>query len=112
MRVVEFSKDDPTWLTCPHCRGNNLYHGSVTVFSREREDGPVTARTVTDHGVYRSEGWAVDDANPSSRRGGCTIAFECEACNVTSELTIAQHKGVTILKWRVTGRRLEDRTYG
>jgi hypothetical protein len=70
MRLVEFSKDDPTWLTCPHCRGNNLYHGSVTVFTREHEDGPVTARTVTGHGVYRSKGWAVDDANPSSRRGG------------------------------------------
>jgi hypothetical protein len=111
VRLVKFDKDDPTWLTCPHCGQNNLHHDAVTVFCRRGEDGPVTATTVTGHSVYREEGQAADLANPSSRRDGLAVSFWCEHCPAISELTIAQHKGITILGWRITGRNLEDKLW-
>ena len=40
--------------------------------------------------------------NPSWRRHGLAICFECEFCGRTSELTIAQHKGQSLLAWRGT----------
>jgi hypothetical protein len=107
VHLVKFDKDDPASLICPACRGNYLHHDAVTVFTREREDGPVTATTVTGDGVYRKEGWAAERANPSSRRDGLAISFWCESCSALSELTIAQHKGCTLLEWRVVGHRME-----
>ena len=45
--------------------------------------------------------------NPSSRRSGMAIQFECEQCGGGTEedgieLTIAQHKGSTEIGWRFT----------
>ena len=112
MHPVKFDKDDPTWLTCPHCGQNNLHHDAVSVFCRSGEDGPVTATTVDGNNmVYRKEGPAMDQACPSSRRDGLAISFWCERCPAISELTIAQHKGTTILGWRITGRQLEDKLW-
>jgi hypothetical protein len=39
--------------------------------------------------------------NPSERRQGLAIAFSCEDCDAKLELTIAQHKGNTIVEWRL-----------
>jgi hypothetical protein len=39
-------------------------------------------------------------ANPSGRRHGLAIAFDCEGCGDEIELTIAQHKGLTAFAWR------------
>jgi hypothetical protein len=109
MYPVKFSETDPTWLTCPQCGGDYLHHAAVTVFSRNKEDGPVTATVIDErNGVRREEGPTVTRACPSSRRDGLAIAFWCELCPALSELTVAQHKGITVLEWRITGRQLED----
>jgi hypothetical protein len=111
VHLVKFDEQDPTWLTCPHCGQSNLHHDAVTVFDRRGEDGPTAATTITGHSVYREEGQAADLANPSSRRDGLAVSFWCEHCPAISELTIAQHKGITILGWRITGRNLEDKLW-
>jgi hypothetical protein len=108
MHPVKFDAQDPTWLTCPHCGQHDLHHDKVTVFSRIGEDGPVFATIVEGSvGVYRKEGPAVDRACPSSRRDGLAISFWCEHCPTLSELTIAQHKGTTMMQWRVVGHRMQ-----
>lgn len=87
-------------LTCPHCGNNYLHHGEVTVFFRN-EDEPLVV-------VTRIEGGSASvdvvptpaSGNPSSRRDGLTVNFWCEGCGRSSELTIAQHKGISLLAWR------------
>jgi len=37
--------------------------------------------------------------NPSKRRDGIRIAFECEACGPVQPLVIYQHKGETFVEW-------------
>jgi hypothetical protein len=44
--------------------------------------------------------------NPSWRRDGIAIEFCCEGCGSIGELTIAQHKGVTLVGWREKKERL------
>ena len=65
-------------LRCPHCGGDNTHHFSVAY--ERNEDDP---------------------------EKDITIRFRCEACLRISELTFAQHKGETLVKWRapVSGQR-------
>jgi hypothetical protein len=78
-----------------------LHHGVVTVYNR-RENADSVALTQVSSGQGTIEivpsAWS---GNPSARRDGVVIRFVCENCDETSELTIAQHKGQTLLGWRV-----------
>ena len=47
---------------------------------------------------------AAGSGNPSDRRHGLAVAFTCEACPFQGELTVAQHKGATLVGWRVPER--------
>ena len=85
-------------LTCPKCRDWYLHHGTVTIFDRGREDGPTTAIEVSGTSVKFHH--PPEKYNPSSRRDGLAIEFWCESCGYTRELTIAQHKGITVFDWR------------
>jgi hypothetical protein len=58
-------------LRCPHCGGNNTHHFSVAY--ERNEDDP---------------------------EKDIAIRFRCEACLRISELTFAQHKRETLVKWR------------
>jgi hypothetical protein len=41
--------------------------------------------------------------NPSTRRHGLIIDFECETCSANPiQLRFAQHKGTTLVSWRYT----------
>ena len=106
MGNVEFDKHDPTSLTCPQFHGQYLHHDVITVFEREREDAPSQALVV----AGRRQVSSVDDPragnNPSTRRDGVPIRFWCETCPAISELTMAQHKGLSLLEWRPVGRRV------
>ena len=42
--------------------------------------------------------------NPSLRRGGINIWFICELCQYISVLTIAQHKGKSLVRWVIKGQ--------
>jgi hypothetical protein len=104
MSYIELDKDNPDWLLCPECHNFNLHHGRVTIFDRPQEDAPSCAIVVEDGMASREDG----NGNPSSRRGGVAIRFWCESCAAIPELTIAQHKGTTVLAWRVVGHFLKE----
>jgi hypothetical protein len=88
-------------LLCPRCDGEYLHQERVTVYDRNED-----SRTITKIGVSRAyvEFECVvngGSGNPSARRDGLAIQFICELCGERSELTLAQHKGVTETGWRV-----------
>lgn len=87
-------------LVCPNCGGQNLHQEVVAVFEREED----AARTVVTAVTRDSAETGLEDSetceNPSSRRHGVAIRFSCETCPDLPELTLAQHKGWTIVEWR------------
>jgi hypothetical protein len=96
------SQDYDNALRCPACRGECLHHDKVEVFSRS-EDSPDTMTAVTTgDGVTRVEMIASSKSlNPSKRRDGLRVHFSCEHCSATPILEIAQHKGSTLVNWRI-----------
>ncbi|MNE47840.1 hypothetical protein D3C80_1422660 [compost metagenome] len=100
-------------LICPRCGGDYLAHGRVDVFNRGED-----ARTLTHirvDGAQASVRLVSSDEvpNPSRRRWGLSIRFDCEACSSGDpgdviELTIAQHKGQTEIGWRYTEKQKPD----
>ena len=98
---VEFS---PDWnneaLACPRCGGEYLHHLGVNVYDRV-EDAEQTIETRVENGAASvSIVPSSNSRNPSLRRDGIAIQFACEFCNGTLELTLAQHKGATLVVWR------------
>jgi hypothetical protein len=106
-------------LLCPCCGEEcALHHYSVSIFDR-REDAEYVTKTqvvsLHDHdGIpkldydpetgnslvisrIKSEG----SGNPSARRHGLIIHFYCEHCGDGIDLTLSQHKGSTLLEWRL-----------
>ena len=86
-------------LLCPGCGSEYLHSGTVTVYDRD-EDADLVIRTVAAGTRSRTELVKNTADNPSSRRHGITIQFECENCHADPELLIAQHKGNTQISWR------------
>lgn len=110
---VEFASFDgyPLHLQCPLCGDEYLHHTHVTIYHRG-EDDPQTLRTVVSGGHITSSphpSWTV--RNPSSRRDGLAIAFWCENCGKTNELTFAQHKGCTHVEWRTAANAKASETW-
>jgi len=71
-----------------------MHHGTVTVFNRIEDDTNVQVTAV----ARDSEASTVTitnetTSNPSPRRHGILIDFDCEI------LAIYQHKGLTLLEW-------------
>jgi hypothetical protein len=89
------------YLVCPACGGSYTHHGAITVFNRGREDAPTCATRVEGENVSTLRGYRAECANPSSRRHGIVIQFRCEMCPAALDLTIAQHKGETLVEWRM-----------
>src|SRR4249919_2662032 len=91
-------------LLCPGCGGEYLHQIAYTIYERPSgEDGLTIAIDVANvdsiiHSVSRR--------NPSKRRQGLAILFECEHCDGFIELKIQQHKGTTFLEWRDTSLEL------
>ena len=84
---------DGRMLECPYCHCLYLHQGRVEVFNRSMEDSAeglhVTIEgqeIVTNRRMHR---------NPSSRRQGLIINFECEECDAKILMLISQHKGNT-----------------
>lgn len=81
-------------LLCPNCKGSFLRHDRVEVFERD-EDQEAGVHVVVENGKA-----IIDQSltgNPSDRRHGLSIHFECEGCSTKSVLTISQHKGNTFV---------------
>jgi hypothetical protein len=88
-------------LLCPRCGDLYLHHGNVNVYTRQ-EDSEQTLHTELTGFQTKTALVASDTVlNPSRRRGGMRITFWCEGCGEESDLTIAQHKGVTFIDWEI-----------
>jgi len=84
------------YVACPICGSDYTHHGDVEVYVRDREDGESQITLV--NAKSKKTALMRDElkANPSGRRGGIRIWFECEAgCQETFSITFAQHKGQT-----------------
>jgi hypothetical protein len=93
---------DNNRLVCANCAGVNLHHSYIVVFHRDGgEDARRTLETHVDGRTTKCKIMpsAVAD-NPSRRRDGIAIGFHCEDCGTQAELTIAQHKGQSLIEWR------------
>lgn len=83
-------------LSCPGCGEEYLHHRTIKVFERS-EDSKTGI-----HVVIKGENVAVDTdlaGNPSSRRNGLLIEFDCEHCLAKPVLSIEQHKGSTYVEF-------------
>jgi hypothetical protein len=108
---VTFMYDDGTTLACPHCHEGNLHHRHVTVYDRDEDDDNTYVVSIDRQRTPEpNSDWYPEitvqhlpsnyTENPSSRRNGLSIAFECEHCYAVLELTITQHKGASLMSWR------------
>jgi hypothetical protein len=89
-------------VVCPRCGGERTHHGAVTIYQRlEGEDGRrILITRIVNEQIATSVVDAPQAGCPSSRRNGLAIVFECEHCQQHFELTLAQHKGQTLVDWR------------
>ena len=83
---------------CPGCGSDYMHQGRVSVFNRTKEDAHDGVKVVVD-GLQVTTHPKLT-GNPSLRRQGLTIQFECEQCHDDPVLTIVQHKGNTIIEWQ------------
>ena len=89
-----------TKLLCPKCGGEYLHQSNVTVYQRQYEDGPVAEILIEETTVHFRQSTVPSPRHPSRRRQGLAISFSCEDCDFKGDLTIAQHKGNTLVGWR------------
>lgn len=99
---------------CPVCGGHYLHHTGVELFARKEDSSAGCHVTVVGNGKYSGGDSdimnVVEDSNlsgnPSGRRGGIAIHFECEDCGSTPTYHFAQHKGCTFGGWAFEGQSL------
>jgi hypothetical protein len=84
-----------TVLRCAHCGTLQTHHDTVEIFDREPDAETGFRVTVTPQRTVQI-GTNLR-GNPSSRRSGVAIRYWCESCGGRSVLTIAQHKGLTLM---------------
>ncbi len=97
-------------LRCPRCGSQNLHHLGVTLFDRAEDALSVVVISVSGAVTETKVQTSADSANPSSRRHGLAVQFGCEQCGGGTdvdviELTLAQHKGCTVIGWRYTPQK-------
>lgn len=96
--VVSLGEDG--MIVCPNCGSTaDMHPYSAEAFFRP-EDGIVGNHVFVSHvHVKSTASGALPPGNPSARRDGVTIKFECLMCNTNSSLCIIQHKGATYFEW-------------
>jgi hypothetical protein len=102
MTLVRPAYGSKFYLVCPECGEEYLHQRRVTVWDR-LEDAPMVRETTVSVAVSTMMADSHLTANPSERRQGMSIFFECETClegEEMHELCIAQHKGSTFVFWR------------
>lgn len=87
-------------LCCPHCGCDYTHQGEVTVFNREEDAEKVSTVIVSKNGNLTSK-MTNGEGNPSSRRNGLLIKFECEGCQQSFYVGVSQHKGQTFFEYFV-----------
>lgn len=89
---------DHTILKCPYCMSDHAHTLCVETFFREDEDYHKGRH------VEVSESHCFIDSdmtgNPSLRRNGVLITYECEMCQKNFGLAISHHKGSNFVEMR------------
>lgn len=97
-------------IMCPHCSGEFMHHVGVDIYERheDRDSGThvaVYGVDTNDRDSHLNKASVVVDTsmdgNPSPRRQGLTIQLWCEGCQSQLELSVAQHKGQTLVNFDV-----------
>lgn len=85
-------------LSCPSCGCEYLHQGRIAVY-HNADDGRSEAKLTVceDKTTHNRAGFI--GKNPSPRRDGMLIEFDCEQCDGEPTLAIYQHKGNTIVEW-------------
>lgn len=104
MPLILDDTDTDAVLRCAGCGSDYLHHRRVEVFHRP-EDAPREIVGVFVDGQMQchterkldASGDGVLGENPSLRRGGLLVYFDCEHCDKTTVLSIAQHKGRSLI---------------
>jgi rubredoxin len=101
-----FSSDYENNLQCPSCGFNCLHHREVLISDRTEDSEDVKTVWVGGIGDWNSDSLqikycdtSISKYNPSPRRGGIVIEFNCEGCSAQPILGIYQHKGSTLVEW-------------
>ena len=94
-------------LACPNCSseeadgGDYLHHFAMTIYRRSQEDESAAVQNIDDiapcHQREPDDDSYPNTSNPSWRRDGIRIWFDCELCGQISCLCISQHKGQTLI---------------
>ena len=103
------AQTDQDWygqLKCK-CGSDYLHQGNITIFERGEDDDTTTVIAQDGKTVQASDFPNRDTCNPSPRRHGLIIEFDCEDCGVSNgrpdgalqRLAIFQHKGNTFMEW-------------
>jgi hypothetical protein len=94
MKRTQATAMQPFELTCPTCGCAGTHQFAATAYWRDADESA--------HGIVatsaRKSGWLARgdmEHNPSLRRDGVVIAFECEGCQHAFALVIVQHKGTS-----------------
>lgn len=91
---------DLSHLMCPNCGEGYLHQGTVEIYNRTEDYEKVRCTVVDGDGVFSETLPNESSNNPSTRRHGLILHFECEHCiGVDFQLRIAQHKGFTLMDW-------------
>ncbi|MDE4619650.1 hypothetical protein [Sinorhizobium meliloti] len=102
--VLDATSNRTSDLKCPNCGGSHLHHIKVAVYDRSEDAAQVTKTVVANGRASMDKVDSLSSGNPSTRRDGIVVSFECETCPAGKdgplELTIAQHKGSTEIGWR------------
>ena len=91
---------DGSILLCPCCKEGHLHHTRVEIYSRKEDasSGLLVDQSLEPSQINITPNGSMED-NPSPRRGGIRITFDCECCPKTSRLIVVQHKGSTFVEW-------------
>lgn len=95
------------WVRCPVCGEQSLHHRRVCISDRSEDAAKGKVVFVNGIGDWNPdpnfEVQCLNDVpmplNPSPRRGGLIIEFDCEHCTSRPQLGVFQHKGITLIEW-------------
>ena len=105
-------------LLCPACSKTTddepfVHIDRVTVHVREEDAEPgATVVEIPDKPAARSAARQEIPNNPSARRSGLVVEGWCELCGSRWELTLAQHKGQTLISVEVQEKTDQAAVHG
>ena len=92
----KFIQGEDFSFLCPHCGSEYMHHVKIDIFERDEDDKEGI-------NICIKKDVHIDKCltkNPSNRRNGLIIHFDCEGCHKKTALNFAQHKGKTLVEVR------------